>query len=198
VRKRQDIRKEALSIRRKMDSSELERIGSLIANNVLESDWYRDARCVHCFYGVKVKGEIPTVRIMGDALASGKLLVMPRVTDNDGGMEHVRVTGLELMQPGLWGIPEPVGEARVPVAEIELILVPGLAVDIKGNRMGYGKGYYDRFLETASHSVKAMLVPERFVHDRLPVEDHDVPVDYIVTEDRVLSCGNRFSSAEET
>ena len=190
MRNRQDIRKEALSLRRKMDSSELERLGSLIAQNVLESDWYRDARCVHCFYGVTVKGEIPTVRIMGDALTSGKILVMPRVTDNDGGMEHLRVTGLELMQPGLWGIPEPVGDTMVPVAEIELILVPGLAVDIKGNRMGYGKGYYDRFLETASHSVKAMLVPARFVHDRLPVKDHDVPVDYIVTEDRILTCNN--------
>jgi len=190
VTNRQNIRKEALSIRRKMDSNELAHLGSLIAQNVLASDWYRDARSVHCFYGVTVKGEIPTVRIMEDALASGKLLAMPRVTDNDGGMEHIRVTALELVKPGLWGIPEPMGETRVTIAEIELILVPGLAVDRKGNRMGYGKGYYDRFLETASHSVKAMLVPDRFVHDRLPVEHHDVPVDYIVTEDRILSCGS--------
>jgi len=186
---RQDIRKEALSIRMKMDTGELNQLGSLIAQNLLKSDWYRNARCVHCFYGVTSKGEVPTVRILGDALASGKILVMPRVTDNDGGMEHIRVTNLELMQTGIWGIPEPVGDMRVPVEEIELILVPGLAADLRGNRMGYGKGYYDRFLETAPQSIKAMLVPERFVYDSLPVKPHDVPVDYIVTEQQILSCG---------
>ena len=188
MKSRREIRKEALAIRSKMDSSELQQIGSLIDRSVLKSDWYRNARCVHCFYGVTVKGEIPTVRIMGHALSSGKLLVMPRVTDNDGGMEHIRVSGLELMQPGIWGIPEPVGDEQVPVAEIDLILVPGLAADLSGNRIGYGKGYYDRFLETASHAVKAILIPDRFVHDRLPVEPHDIPVDYIVTEERILSC----------
>ncbi len=188
MKSRREIRKEALAIRRKMDSSELQRIGSIIDQNVLKSDWYRNARSVHCFYGVTVKGEIPTVRIMGNALSTGKRLVMPRVTDNDGGMEHIRVTGLELMQPGLWGIPEPVGAERVPLAEIDLILVPGLAADLRGNRIGYGKGYYDRFLGKAPHAVKAILIPDRFVHDRLPVKPHDVPVDYIVTEERILSC----------
>ncbi len=185
---RQDIRKQALAIRSQMGSGELERLGGLIAGHVLGAGWYLEARCVHCFFGVIEKGEIPTERILSDAVSSGKVLALPKVTDSEGGMKHVRVHDPAHLVPGPWGIPVPAGREEVAVADIDLILVPGLAADREGNRIGYGKGYYDRFLVSAARAVKVMLVPERLVHNRLPAEDHDVPVDFLATENGILSC----------
>ncbi len=185
---RQDIRKQVLAWRRQMEPEELERLGNLIASKILQSEWYQQAHCVHCFYGVTAKGEIPTVQIIQHAIDAGKVLAMPKVTDSEGGMIHTRVEDPGLLQPGPWGIPEPAGTEEVPVEDIDLILVPGLAADCSGNRIGYGKGYYDRFLGQARRAVKVMLVPEKFIFDQIPAEDHDVPVDLIVTDKRIHTC----------
>lgn len=188
MKSRAEIRQEVLSTRKRMDADELERLGSLITDHVLNAEWYRDARCIHCFYGAAGKGEVSTLRIIEQAMATGKTLVMPRVSDRAGGMEHIRVEHKDHFRAGPWGIMEPSGELTVPVTEIELVLVPGLAADPAGNRIGYGKGYYDRFLDSAGHALKAMLIPERFIVDRIPAENHDVPMDCLVTENRILSC----------
>jgi 5-formyltetrahydrofolate cyclo-ligase len=187
---RRSIRNRVLAGRRQMKKEELDRLGDLIAGQVLQAEWYRNAHCVHCFFGVTEKGEISTGRILADAIASGKVLVLPKVTGDDGGMNHVRVEDLSCLQPGPWDIPEPSGEDKVGPGDIDLVLVPGLAVDLHGNRIGYGKGYYDRFLAEAERAVKVMLVPERFVYERIPAEDHDVPVGFIVTESGIHTCND--------
>jgi 5-formyltetrahydrofolate cyclo-ligase len=188
VKSRENIRDEVLSLRKRMDGDELARMGSQIAKRVLQAEWYRDARCIHCFSGAVHKGEIPTLDIVEDCLKTGKILAMPRVSDRAGRMVHVRVTAPDHFRAGPWGIMEPVGDETVPVHEIELVLVPGLAADPAGNRIGYGKGYYDRFLGSASHALKVMLIPERFVLDRIPAKSHDIPMDFLVTESRILYC----------
>ncbi len=99
---------------------------------------------------------------------------------------------LDELEPGFYGIPEPKKTLReqpdrtATLQEIELVLVPGLAFDAKGNRLGRGAGYYDRFLAKLPKSVKTVaLAFECQLFESIPVEPHDRKVDYIITEERV-------------
>ena len=113
---------------------------------------------------------------------------MPRVTDDPGVMEHIRVNDLAALVEGIWGIKEPASGESVETDTIDLVFVPGLAADRKGNRIGYGKGYYDRFLASAPNAIKIMLVPSLFILNHIPPQKHDVPVDLLVTETDIIIC----------
>ncbi len=182
------LRKKIIKQRSTISANELHRHAGSITGIIQSAGWYRRAKCVHCFFGVAGKGEIPTGKILEHILASGKILVMPRVTGSDGEMEHIRVHDLSSLTEGAWGIPEPPHGDPVGVDNIDLVFVPGLAADRKGNRIGYGKGYYDRFLSSAPTATKVMILPDIFILDQIPVKNHDVPVDMLVTEKGEVDC----------
>lgn len=121
------------------------------------------------------------------ALADGKALFLPRVT-GPGQMEAVRVDALNQLAPGAYGILEP--PAGLPAAgpdALRLVLLPCLAAAPDGVRLGWGGGYYDRFLARCT-APAAVLCPEELVAPFLPTEPHDRPAGWIVTEQRVLVC----------
>jgi 5-formyltetrahydrofolate cyclo-ligase len=126
--------------------------------------------------------------------AGGGSIVLPRTLD-EGTMEFVRFTGAEQMTAGSYGILEPVGDA-VELAAIDAVIVPGLAFDATGGRLGYGAGYYDRFLSRLSNAreVRARFVGVGFdvqLVEVVPMADHDVHLDVIVTESGARARVNR-------
>lgn len=132
--------------------------------------------------------EPDTRPILELALDAGKALYLPRVT-GPGQMEAVRVDRLAQLVPGAYDILEP--PAGFPAAEpeaIDLILLPCLAAAADGTRLGWGGGYYDRFLAHCA-APAAVLCPEALVAPFLPAEPHDRPTGWIVTERRILVCG---------
>ncbi len=177
-----------LQERRELGKAALEQFGEIICARVIDSDWYQHAKVIHCFHGVPGMGEVATRRLLEHVLSSGRTLVMPRVINPLGEMEHASVRDLDKLVPGAWGIPEPAGTELIAASQIELVIAPGLAADPAGNRLGYGKGFYDRFFAQASNALKVMLVPSRFIVEKIPAADHDVPVDKLVTESGVLDC----------
>ena len=185
---RAEFRKEILQKRRQLVEQRLIDIGDNILTFLSSMDWYRTAGCIHCFYGVTSKGEVPTQKILSHILASGKILTMPRMTGSPGSLEHVKVNNLSRLSKGKWGIMEPGSGACVSTESIDLVIVPGLAADKHGNRMGYGKGYYDRFLSTLHHGRSVMILPDEFIIDHVPVQSHDVPVDALVSESGIIYC----------
>ena len=95
------------------------------------------------------------------------------------------------LEEGHYGILEVKDDCRRVVApeKLDLVLVPGMAFTEAGNRMGFGGGYYDRFLETIRPDCKTVaLIREDFIYDEIPMEPHDKSVDIIITEDRVKAC----------
>lgn len=133
--------------------------------------------------------EPDTRSILELALAAGKALYLPRVT-GPGRMEAVRVDRVEQLVPGAYGILEP--PAGFPVAgpqAIDLVLLPCLAAAADGTRLGWGGGYYDRFLARCA-APAAVLCPEALVAPSLPAEPHDRPVGWIVTERRLFVCSS--------
>ena len=143
---------------------------------------------VHTYVGA-VAGEVATRGIVGRALREGKTVVCPRVRWNPRGLDSYAIGSLdELVESarGLWE-PDPARAPRVDDATLDLVLVPGIAFDRRGWRIGFGAGLYDRFLAGVD-APRAALAFSLQILDPLPVEPHDEPVDWIVTEGESIAC----------
>lgn len=109
-----------------------------------------------------------------------KRILLPCVDGDDLLLRQY--TGPESMQPGpQFGIPEPTGEVFTELEKVEMIVVPGVAFDRKNNRMGRGRGFYDRLLKSTPNAVKVGVAFDFQIFDSIPVESFDVPMDFVVT-----------------
>jgi 5-formyltetrahydrofolate cyclo-ligase len=135
--------------------------------------------------------EVETSTLAVKAWQEGKSIVVPRVDWNTKRMDPVEIKSLdtEMQTTGL-GVREPVSGISVPLGCIDMVVIPGMAFDRKGFRVGRGRGFYDRFL--AQQDFKgvrcALCFHEQLVAEPLPCEAHDVPMDLIVTDTEVVRC----------
>ena len=131
--------------------------------------------------------EIPTDPLLERLLSAGKSVVLPYVDAADGAMRAAAIRSLDDLVPGYRGIREP--SERLPAAAVEAAVVPGVAFDARGGRLGYGGGFYDRYLEDIAGGVPIIGVCfDVQVVDEVPVEAHDRRVDIVATERRVIRC----------
>ena len=150
----------------------------VITRKLLELKEFKDADSV-LFY-VSTPEEVDTHEAIKESLLQGKAVFAPK-TLKDSLSLH-RVIHFEHLKLSALGILEPVGhEEKVEPSEIDLIVVPGLGFDKRGHRLGYGKGYYDRLLK-ATKGIKVGLAYEELLCDELPIEEHDVPLDLLLTD----------------
>jgi 5-formyltetrahydrofolate cyclo-ligase len=156
----------------------------LVALPALES-----ARVVHCFVGIG--SEVATEALIRSLLKRGRRVVAPRVKRRV--LEHVALTSIESLVENRMGLREPHPEAElIDLAEVDVMLVPGLAFDAAGYRLGYGGGYYDRTLAELARHGRATTIGLAFeaqLVDEVPREEHDQPVSLIVTETRTIVTG---------
>lgn len=145
------------------------------------------AGCVASY--VSVLNEVDTRTLIDLALDRGKRVAVPVLAPNRT-LIHREIHGLAELKPSGFGLLEPSGEdgAVVPPDAFDLVLVPGLAFDRAGNRVGFGGGYYDRFLSMAN-AVKIGLAYDFQFFDRLPAGPCDIPMDLVITESEVYSPG---------
>jgi len=138
------------------------------------------------FY-VDVRSEVRTRQQLPEALASGKRIVIPYCVD--GELELFHLESMDELSVGMYRILEPkpelraVASKRVEIEELDLIMVPGVAFDRRGGRSGHGKGYYDKLLEHARPDTPLVaLAFECQMFDEVPMQDHDVFMDKVITE----------------
>ena len=146
---------------------------------------YQRAQTV-LFY-LDVRSEVRTRNDLDKALASGKKIVVPYCVDGELELFHLEQS--DELSVGMYRILEPKPELRtvaakkVDVAEIDMIIVPGVAFDRRGGRTGHGKGYYDKMLEHARPDTPLIaLAFECQLFDEIPMQDHDVFMDKVITE----------------
>ncbi|TVQ10657.1 MAG: 5-formyltetrahydrofolate cyclo-ligase [Balneolaceae bacterium] len=180
-----EIREKAKSYRAGLDTAEVDQISRLIALTVLQSEVYRKAEHILSYAPIEKNREIDTNRINHQILRDGKVLVLPRMKPDSEYLQLVQTTDLNLLDKNSLRIPEPTGNQYIDIEKIDLILVPMLAGDYQLNRLGYGKGYYDRLLGHYSGKSCGLLYDE-CLYDRIPAGKHDRPLDYIITEKRIL------------
>jgi 5-formyltetrahydrofolate cyclo-ligase len=152
-----------------------------IQQRILHLDAFRQAAALALYS--PVWNEVFTEEVFREARRQGKSVVYPRVRGSD--LDFVAVEALEELASGTFGVLEPLGDALVAPGALDMVLVPGVAFDLQGNRLGYGKGFYDRVLcGTRRPALVVGLCFEFQLVDRLPIEEHDACLDLLVTEER--------------
>lgn len=145
------------------------------------------AKATTVMFYVDVRSEVRTRQQLPEALASGKRIVIPYCVD--GELELFHLESMDELSVGMYRILEPkpelrsVASKRVEIEELDLIMVPGVAFDRRGGRSGHGKGYYDKLLEHARPDTPLVaLAFECQMFDEVPMQDHDVFMDKVITE----------------
>ena len=123
--------------------------------------------------------EVPTQILIDGLAAQGKTVLLPRVV-SDTDMELRRYSGPADLQRGAFGIFEPTGELFTDYNTIDVAIIPGMAFDAKGHRLGRGKGYYDRFLAKLSPSTCLCFFWQ--LVDHVPTDEHDIPMDEVIVQ----------------
>ncbi len=168
--------------------AEKDDLSKLILARVMALPEYHAAKTV-MFY-VDVRSEVRTRQALPLALESGKRIIIPYCVD--GELELFHLESMEELELGMYRILEPKAELRsvavkkIEVEELDLILVPGVAFDRRGGRTGHGKGYYDKLLEhRRANTPLVALAFECQMFPEIPMDDHDIYMDKVVTEEAV-------------
>lgn len=148
---------------------------------------FDSARNVGAFFSVGT--EINTYPILEGVLKEGKKLYLPRLIKDQSRFDFIPVENFEHLAAGAFGIQEPVGGHPVDPALLDLVLVPGLAFDPRGHRLGFGLGYYDRVLPKLNPAALSIGIGYAFqIVEMLPNDPHDVPMKALLTEKDFRPC----------
>lgn len=178
------VRARMRRLRRELDVSWKAEMDRCLCRNLLELGAVREAEAVYLF--ASFRDEPDTFRIFGELTAQNVRVAFPRVSGND--MEFYWTEGPEQLVAGYRGIPEPDTACLRANAPAAPVIMPGLAFTPDGRRIGYGGGYYDRFLaREPEHERIALAYPFQILKE-LPVGEQDVPVRQIVTINGVILC----------
>jgi len=164
------LRKELLSLRKTAVSVELE-IGQL-----RQLEQFNKAKTVFCY--ISAHGEVGTYSLLEELLKE-KTVVVPYCTDTVGNMICSEIKSLSELKEGKFGIPEPVTPVEYPKEKIDFVIVPGVAFDKEGFRLGYGKGYYDRFLSNIN-PYRLGVCKKEFYLEGLPHGEYDVKMNRVL------------------
>ncbi|MCC7491335.1 MAG: 5-formyltetrahydrofolate cyclo-ligase [Fimbriimonadaceae bacterium] len=185
LRQHLQARRDALGSAERSDASQR------IAQQVITHPVFLRAETVFTY--ASMRREVDTALILGAALAAGKTVAVPVTHWGQRRLAAVWLRSPSELQPARFGVPEPPPDRQVelPPESLELVLVPGLAFDRCGVRLGYGAGLFDRFLATLEPSCARWgLAYELQLVDALPCEPHDQRLDAVVTEQRWLAVEN--------
>ncbi len=182
-----DLRKKMISLRNALSREEVKNRSQVITSRLLSLEAYKTAQVIIIF--VSFGNEVNTKGFIDKAIEDGKRIAVPLCIPKGKVLLPCEITSMHDLAPGTWGILEPTREKCRPVNsnEIDLAVVPGLAFDYSLNRLGYGAGYYDRFLPTLpSEAVKLGIGYDFQLLNRIPVEKFDFPLTGVLTETKLF------------
>lgn len=178
------IRQEVFRRRTEADPADIIIGSRKIAQRLFGTEEYRNAGCLFAY--MDFKKEVMTGEIIKKAWSDRKRVAVPKVTGDD--LVYYYIHDFSQTAPGYYGIPEPVPELSDGIAAQEdaLLLIPGVAFDEKRNRIGYGRGFYDRYLAAHPEHVTAAAAFEFQVFEEVPGEEFDILPAMIITEERII------------
>lgn len=177
------LRQKLLAIRDRINGPEALTLSSLVRNELRANPLYQQSTCISSY--ISVRSEVSNHGGILRAIEAGKITCLPKVFGDN--LKLFRVQNMaEDLAPGTFGVLEPLPHCEeIPIEQPTFHVVPGVAFDLHGNRIGYGKGYYDRFLkQLPPNAVTVGLAFDCQVLDFVPHEPTDVPLQYIVTPER--------------
>lgn len=188
--KKNQLRIKYKKLREELSPEEIEDKSLQIANNLLELPIWNYS-FYHLFLSITEKREINTEAVLHILQGKDKNVVISKSDLKTYRMTNYLLTDSTVLRTNEWGIPEPVDGIEVQPQQIEVVFMPLLAFDERGNRIGYGKGFYDRFLSSCSvHTIKIGLSFFQAEHRISEVSEDDIPLDYCVTPNKIYRFRN--------
>ena len=186
---KQELRSEFLRIRRAAAPAQREIWNRRIAE--LFAGWPIYQQCRSVMFYVATTDETATAGLIEDALHRGKQVYAPLLSAQYGEMSAAAIKRPQDLVAGKYGLKMPAPDSATLAAgeSIDLIVVPGVAFDRTGNRLGMGAGYYDRFFSRTLHAVRLGLAWECQVVAEVPCEPHDIRMHYLLTDAGLITCG---------
>lgn len=173
---KQELRRGIREKKRAMTEAEIQARSARLAELFAQSEAYRNAATIYGY--LPYNQEVRTVPMLERALKDGKRVAVPKCYGDE--MRFIYMTDLSRVEKGYANIPEPIDDGPVADDETALVLMPGLAFDPQGHRIGYGGGFYDRFLAKEPNHPTMALCYEFQMLPHLETEEFDIPVDTVI------------------
>jgi 5-formyltetrahydrofolate cyclo-ligase len=176
-----ELREYMKSLRCSISIEEKDKKDRSIFNKVVNNKQYIEAETIMAYVSFGL--EVDTISIIKNALDNNKIVCVPKIINKKDGMKAVKIEKLEDLIKNKFGILEPLSfDKEINGKDIDLFFVPGLAFDKNGGRIGYGAGYYDRFLKNSKdNSLKIGLAYDFQVIDNVPMAENDIYLDIIIS-----------------
>lgn len=172
---KQELRAMIRQKKRAMTEQEIEQKSTRLGQLLFASEAYRQAKVIYGY--LPYNQEVRTVPMLEQALRDGKRVAAPKVYGDE--MKFIYLDDLTRIAKGYAGIPEPVADEPVASDRGALVLMPGLAFDLQGHRIGYGGGFYDKFLASEPEHPTVALCYDFQMLPKLDTEEFDIPVDQV-------------------
>lgn len=170
------LRAEIRAKKRAMTAQEIEKKSAALAKAFYETAEYKNAKTIYGY--LPYNQEVRTTQMLAHALADGKQVAVPKVYGDE--MKFILLSDLGQVAKGYAGIPEPIADDPVAADPTALVLMPGLAFDPEGHRLGYGGGFYDKFLAAEPNHPTLALCYDFQMLPHLDTESYDIPVDRVL------------------
>lgn len=181
---KKEIRSQIREKKKAMTEAQIEAASEKLGNLLRETELYKNASTIYGY--LPYNQEVRTTPMLRQAIQDGKRVAVPKCYGDE--MRFLWLENLDAVAPGYCGIPEPIADEPVADDKTALVLMPGLAFDPQGRRIGYGGGFYDKFLEDEPDHPTIALCYGFQMFDHLEVDAYDIPVDQVIWAD-VLSQG---------
>lgn len=175
------LRKELTYIRDHIDQTTFQSAPGMCMNLLREMEEYKKSDTVYIF--LSFRSELNTIAMIEEIMSDGKTIAVPRV--NGKNMAFYEIKSLDDCESGAWGILEPKTSCPL-ITEAGIMLLPGLGFDVEGGRIGYGGGFYDRYLEEREDLVKIGLCYHAQMTESVIRQEHDILMDYVLTEKKLF------------
>jgi len=178
---KQTIRKKYLEIRKNINNKELK--SSVIFNQIINAKEYQNAKVIAMYKNLK--SEVSTDALIDYSLNVGKIIALPRVTNDS--LSFYKITNDSKLIKSNFGVQEPISNDNdyIYPDNIDLIIIPGVCFDKNKNRLGFGKGYYDKYLENTKIKRIGICFTEQLV-DEIPITENDIKMDLIITDKEII------------
>ena len=173
---KKELRAQIRAAKRAMTQQQIEDLSQALCEKFLQTEEYRNASTIYGY--LPYNQEVRTWALLEQALKDGKKVAVPKVYGDE--MRFIYMEDLSAVFTGYAGIPEPIADEPVATDTTALVLMPGLAFDREGHRIGYGGGFYDRFLENEPNHPTVALCYAFQMMEHLDTEEHDIPVDRVL------------------
>lgn len=185
---KEQLRAELLARRRKLDTEFIALQSDKMAKQLYNWSLYQSAKVIMLF--LSMPDEPQMMNIIKHAWRQGKTVCVPHMRQQFGLMDAAKINSMDGLVRGRFNlmVPDPTKLNLVDPDLIDLIVVPAVAYDYDGNRLGMGAGYYDRFIPHVRKAVLIGAIWSTQIVDKVPIGQYDQPVHYLLTEDKIIHC----------